>query len=75
MFALTTVRSYEGQAFIFIGLYPPSSSFHLRTSSCSNTFYFLDVTQPIGEAPDYITQAASVFMFEDLEDCCEKYYW
>eukprot|EP01082_Thalassiosira_pseudonana_P004230 g3727.t1 g3727 contig13:15864-17481(+) len=28
-----------------------------------------------GEAPDYITQAASTFMFEDLEDCCEKYYW
>eukprot|EP01082_Thalassiosira_pseudonana_P005220 g4797.t1 g4797 contig17:57986-65940(-) len=28
-----------------------------------------------GEAPAYITQAASAFMFEDLEDCCEKYYW
>ncbi|EED86515.1 predicted protein [Thalassiosira pseudonana CCMP1335] len=28
-----------------------------------------------GEAPAYITQAASAFMFEDLKDCCETYYW
>eukprot|EP00970_Alexandrium_tamarense_P016783 scaffold7416_cov136-Alexandrium_tamarense.AAC.2 len=60
MFVLTTVRF---------------STYHLRASSCSYTFFFLDDIRPLGEAPAYITQAASAFMFEDLEDCCEKYYW
>eukprot|EP01082_Thalassiosira_pseudonana_P001948 g2096.t1 g2096 contig11:711293-713012(+) len=53
------------------------------TSTAANTatLYYPDwegsdhVCVNDGEAPDYITQAASVFMFEDLEDCCEKYYW
>ena len=71
----------EWQAFIFIGLYPYCSLrfitfvHHVRASSCSQTFFFFDYTRPVGEAPDYITQAASTFMFEDLEDCCETYYW
>ena len=60
MFVLTTVRF---------------STYHLRASSCSYTFFFLDDIRPLGEAPAYITQAASAFMFEDLEDCCVKYYW
>ena len=80
MFVLTTVRFLSDRPasssiFIHIVVFVLSLSYITSLRRAALKLSFFDYTRPVGEAPDYITQAASTFMFEDLEDCCEKYYW